>query len=169
MRQLLWMALVFAGINHAYGDEPMKPIEVKSFNVHGIEISTTNQAEMESSTAKIPGLWASFYKDHYGKTLIGTPVYGVYTNYESDVNGRYSVVAGVKSTLAETKYKEVRVEGGEYLVFEKEGESPASVIAAWQDVWKYFAVPNSEYKRSYTTDFEVYESPTKVAVCIAIR
>jgi predicted transcriptional regulator YdeE len=156
-------------MNYAYGDEPMKPVEIKSFNVHGIEISTTNEAEMESSTAKISGLWANFYKDHYGKMLIGRPVYGVYTNYESDVNGRYSVVAGVKAAHADTKYKEVRVEGGKYLVFNKEGDSPASVIAAWQDVWKYFANSNSEYKRSYTTDFEVYESPTKVAVYIAIR
>ena len=169
MKQLLWMALVIAGINYAYGDEAMKPVDVKPFEVHGIEVSTTNEAEMKSGTAKIPGLWANFYRDHYGKTLIGTPVYGVYTNYESDVNGRYSVVAGVKADRADTKYKDVRIEGGRYLVFKKEGDSPASVVAAWQDVWKYFANANSEYKRSYTTDFEVYESPTKVAVYIAIR
>lgn len=147
----------------------MEPVNVEPFKVYGIRIDTTNESEMESTESKIPDLWKRFYTDHYGQTLSGSPVYGVYTNYESDVNGRYSVLAGVRATEAHKDYQEVKIERGKYLVFRREGEPSEAVVAAWQQVWEYFENPSKEYERAYTSDFEVYEGQDQVAIYIAIK
>ena len=156
-------------ISHAYGGSEVELVNIESFNVYGLEISTTNEVEMNTGNAKIPELWESFYNDHYGKTLNGTPVYGVYTNYESDVNGRMSVIAGTKIKEIDKGYTKVEIEAGKYLIFEKEGKSPEIVMQAWQDVWEYFSKESGEYKRAYTTDFEVYEGSNKVSIYVAVK
>ncbi len=156
-------------MGYAHGEENMGLVNVEPFVVHGIEVSTTNEIEMKSGKSKIPSLWESFYKDHYGKALNGNPVYGIYTNYESDVNGQYSVIAGVKTSEDDEAYKKIEIKSGKYLVFKKEGGSPEAVVAAWQEVWNYFSNTDSPYKRAYTADFEVYEGPNNISVYIAVK
>ncbi|GAB1263883.1 GyrI-like domain-containing protein [Aurantivibrio infirmus] len=165
---LIIMPLMFF-VNYVYGDADMELIDVEPFNVIGIEISTTNELEMNSSDPKIPGLWESFYTKHYGKSLNGNPIYGVYSDYESDVNGQYSVLAGIKAQEANSSYKVAKVKGGKYLVFRSEGDPSKAVVLAWQKVWEYFSNKNNEYERAYTSDFEVYEGVNSVSIYIAVK
>ncbi|MCW8346836.1 GyrI-like domain-containing protein [Vibrio sp. ZSDZ65] len=101
---------------------------------------------------------------------MGARAYSVYCNYESDVNGDFDVLMGSNEiSSSNVELSSVSVLSGSYLKFESEGEFPAAVIAAWQSIWSYFASSNCEHERAYTTDFEHFESASKVSVYIALR
>jgi predicted transcriptional regulator YdeE len=94
-------------------------------------------------------------------------VYGVYSDYESDASGYYTVTAGVSVTTAVTGYHSVLVLGGQYLVFEIQGAMPQAVIDGWGAVWRYFS-QSQKYKRLFTTDYEEYRGPDRVAIFISV-
>ncbi|WP_045386028.1 GyrI-like domain-containing protein, partial [Vibrio rotiferianus] len=88
----------------------------------------------------------------------------------SDVNGYFDVLMGSDEiSSSNVELSSVSVLSGSYLKFESEGEFPAAVIAAWQSVWSYFSSQSCEHERAYTTDFEHYESASKVSVYIALK
>src|SRR4026209_437221 len=66
--------------------------------VVGIDITTSNAAERDPAKARIPALWGRFYGEGIlskipGKKSPVLPV-GVYTDYESDHDGQYRLLAG---------------------------------------------------------------------------
>jgi predicted transcriptional regulator YdeE len=61
----------------------------------------------------------------------------------------------------------VAVRGGQYLVFENHGAMPQAVIDGWGAVWRYFA-QSQNYKRLFTTDYEEYRGPDRVAIFISV-
>ena len=70
----------------------MKPelVIIDSFSVVGLSTRTKNTDEMNSATSRIGKLWDSFYKtDLARKTNL---IYGVYSNYESNEHGLYTLV-----------------------------------------------------------------------------
>jgi predicted transcriptional regulator YdeE len=143
--------------------------------VLGIDVTTSNAAEADSSTAKLPGLWARFYQERViekipGTTLPALPV-GVYTDYESDHMGRYRVLVGavVKTgAVAPQGLIAVTLPAGQYLVFRGTGEMPGAVTRTWQAVWSHFATPG-DHARAFTADFELYRSPDMVDIFIAVK
>lgn len=150
-------------------------ITVQSKIVAGISVRTTNAAEMDPATARLPGLWGRFYQEELAATIpgarAGSPVYGVYSAYESDANGAYTVTAGVEidpRTTAPRTMTPVTLAPGRYMVFEGRGEMPAAVIDTWLRVWNFFATPGAP-ARAYTTDFEVYSGPGVVDIHIALK
>ncbi|PIR17597.1 MAG: transcriptional regulator [Deltaproteobacteria bacterium CG11_big_fil_rev_8_21_14_0_20_49_13] len=155
----------------------MKPKEsiVKSKHITGICVRTKNEKEMNPSTAQLPRFWGKFHQEELISKipykLSSSPVYGVYHNYETDLNGEYSVIAGVETDGRDDKdndYSSVRIEDGKYLVFEGRGAMPVTVINIWKTIWEYFSSPDVP-KRAYTTDYEVYKGPDEVAIYIAIK
>ena len=155
--------------SQAHGDKPMHIVHLDSTDIQGIEVTTTNEYELNSGTPRIAALWGTFFEAHYGQTLYGTPIYAVYTRYESDVNGQYTVILGVKSNGGEANqdYTKTTIQAGKYLVFTPKEETPEA--SAWQDVWRYFANEESEYQRAYTTDFVLAESLHKQSLYIAVK
>jgi len=154
----------------------MNPItkEVSPFTVAGISVRTTNRDESSPGTAQLGALWGRFFQEGIAgqipNQVSGSPIYGVYADYESDVNGEYTVTAGVQVDPAATSaddFTNVDVAGGEYLVFAGKGPMPQVVIDTWMAVWEHFANSN-EYKRAYTTDFEVYSGMDQVAIHISV-
>ena len=124
----------------------MQKANIEQFRVKGPNVRTTNKAEM-GSTGKIPGLWGQFYESHGNQT---TPIYGVYSDYESDANGEFTVTAGTKAINAQEE--SVFIKSGTYLIFPANGAMPAAIIDAWKAVWEHFS--NSQpYVRAYETDF----------------
>ncbi len=164
MKNLLFSFLLVLS-SMSFGSE-REIVHVDNFTVQGIKISTNNAVEM-TAEGKIPILWSTFYGQHYGQSLQGEPVYGVYSDYESDLNGQYSLLAGVKAGEKNSAYTETHIESGNYMVFRAQGEAGEAAIAAWQDVWAYFANDKVGYQRAYTTDFEVYGLDS-IAIYIAI-
>ncbi len=148
----------------------MEVVEVKGFEIQGLALRTRNEIEMNPETANIPK-----HVEYVDSNVVidyqsGARAYSVYCNYESDVNGYFDVLMGSdKVSSSNVELSSVSVLSGSYLKFEAEGEFPAAVIAAWQSVWSYFSAQSCEHERAYTTDFEHYESASKVSVYIALK
>lgn len=151
-----------------------KLVEIEPFNVAGVSVRTTNAAETSQETSKIGPLWGEFFGKGIGERIAGTIpdslIYGVYSAYESDMNGAYMVTVGRQVASAEAGNEDltrVEIQPGAYLVFEEKGAMPQAVVAAWHAVWDYFA-KNPDVQRRYTTDFEAYTGMEEVAIHIAV-
>lgn len=142
---------------------------IKCIPVSGVMARTSNQAEMLPSTAKIGDLWAQFYSQHGSKLTEKSNVYGVYTNYDSDFSGDYSVYATADTFEGNDSLTALTLSEGQYLVFSAEGEIPAAVIELWGHIWEYFSNGDAAFERAYTTDFEHFKSATSVDIYIAIK
>ena len=137
--------------------------------ISGITVRTTNAAEFNPVTGKIAGLWGQFFSEGLFDKLPGklaeSPVYGVYSNYESDYMGAFDVTAGVATSNAESQ---LTLQAGEYLVFSATGPMPQTVLQTWGGVWQYFQ-SNPSVQRSYATDFEAYLGVDKVEIHIGVQ
>ncbi len=153
--------------------------EKQSFQIVGISAQTSNAKEI-TSQAKIPQLWTDFYQqDIVGQITnpVSQVTYGLYSDYETDVNGEYFITLGIEvSAVDEVPDGLVikTVPAAKYLVFTSEkGPMPDIIIKAWQDIWAWFA--KSGVERAYTGDFEVYDErcanpqEAQVDIYIAIK
>ena len=144
----------------------MKPIQREEFTVRGLSVRTTNRAETQPETAIIPGLWQEFGRV-CGNCAEPVRVYGVYSDYDSDIHGEFAVTAALPGDFPHPGAREVTIPAGTYLSFEGSGPCPATVIALWQKVWEYFARGNAP-ARTYRCDFEEYTGRESVAIFIGI-
>ena len=140
----------------------MNQTTIESFSISGLSIRTNNALEA-SSAEKIPALWGQFYSS---QTMPAGLVYGVYSGYESDASGDFTVTAGTKS--AELAKSDISINAGTYLVFPANGPMPAAIIDAWKAVWEHFS-HNQSYERSYETDFEEYNGQNSAMIYIGIK
>ncbi len=139
--------------------------QVESFTVTGFSVRTQNSDECNEQTAKIPHLWQEFYSSELGTSA---NIFGVYSNYASDVNGFYTVTVGVQSNHEQTQLSSVTIQGGNYLVFEGTGPMPATVVETWKHVWEFFE-ENTAYRRNFMSDFEAYSSRDQVSIYIGLE
>jgi predicted transcriptional regulator YdeE len=151
-------------------EEP-RLVDVQPFVVSGISVRTVNSDEAEPSKARIPGLWKRFMDEGIAEKIPGqvpdSPVYGVYSAYESDASGPYTLTAGIAVTEPAPGFESVNVVGGRYLVFEGTGEMPGVVVATWLRIWSYFD-GSTRYRRRFATDFEANPGPTQVAIHVGV-
>ena len=131
-----------------------------SFKVCGISVRTTNKAEM-GSNAKLGQLWNRFFAENILQKIpqrVGDELYAVYCNYESDFNGEYDCLVGVKTELSEPidGLTSIEVPAGNYLKLKTERGPVFQVVGGlWQKIW---SMSPSEIGgiRSYIADYEVY-------------
>jgi len=149
----------------------VKQVYVDGFFVSGLRVRTRNSAEQTAETAKIGPLWGRFFDEGLIARIApqqpASPAYGVYSGYESDASGAFDVTAGVAVLEPAPDYETIRIEHGQYLVFESKGPMPDAVIGAWQHIWAHFEA-NPQIERRFITDFEAYTAPETVAVYIGI-
>jgi predicted transcriptional regulator YdeE len=138
---------------------------VESFIVTGFSVRTQNNDEFNENTAKLPSLWQNFYTS---ELAANANIFGVYSNYDSDANGPYTVTAGVASFPESTPLSSVTIQTGNYLVFQGSGPMPAIVVATWKRVWEFFET-NTEYRRHFISDFEAYSGSDEVAIYIGLE
>lgn len=138
---------------------------VESFIVSGFSIRTQNRDEFNEKTAKLPSLWQKFHASELATTA---NIFGVYSNYDSDANGPYTVTVGVASSPAPTQLSSVTIQAGNYLVFQGTGPMPATVVETWQRVWEFFET-NTEYRRNFISDFEAYSGSDQVTIYIGLE
>ena len=150
----------------------MKTINLAPKALVGMSVRTNNGAESEASTQKIAPLWQTFM-GQYGEQIFGKlPVYGVYYDYASDMDGDYSVMTAVEAGRIEPEggeLTELTLEGGNYLCFSAQGEMPQAVISLWQQIWAYFQRTDCPYRRQYLTDFECYSQTDSVDIYIGVH
>ena len=148
----------------------MQKVQVKNKTIIGLKVRTKNEDEMNSNTQKIAPLWQNFF-ENIMPTLGETPppLYGVYSNYESDVHGAFDVLVGAESVELSDARETVVLEEGTYLCFKAKGELPQAVIETWGEIWNYFTDENCQEKRVYGTDFEKYISQDEAEIYIGIE
>ena len=140
----------------------MKTVRIESFTVSGPSVRTNNALEA-SGSGKLAGLWSGYYKSHPPSS---ETVYGVYSDYESNASGEYTVTAGTRTSS--TGDSVVAVKPGTYLEFPAEGQMPGAIIDAWKSVWEFFS-KNQSYERAFETDFEKYNGQTSAAIYIGVK
>lgn len=154
----------------------MPPVSEKipAFRVAGITVRTRNSDEMNPETSRIGGLWDRFFSESWEHKLprpgADGRIFGVYSAYESNEHGAFDVTAGVAAPEGSEVVggaSTIAVEAGHYLVFHGQGSMPQMVIDAWGEVWRYFG-ENPQIQRRFTTDFEAYAGPDRVAIHIGI-
>lgn len=149
-----------------------KLVELQPFTLSGISIRTSNSEQAQPFTETIGGLWQRFIgqglADKVPAKLPDSPLYGVYSNYESDANGQFTATVAVAVSAATPAFDTIEVGGGRYLVFEARSAVPQSVIEAWGRIWSYFAA-SKEWKRRFAEDFELYRGPDKVEIYIGVE
>ena len=152
--------------------QPIKEQQVAAVRVSGLKVRTRNADEAQPSSAKIGPMWQRFFAEGLYQTIPGkqleSPVYGVYSGYESDARGLFDVTAGVATLAPATGFESLVIEPGRYLVFEARGPMPQAIISTWQRVWDYFEQPGVE-ARAFVTDFEMYPADDVALVYIGIR
>ena len=151
------------------GITQIKLVNLNEKIIQGISTRTTNANEMNRATAKIGALYQLFDKKVIVDYKNGSRVYGVYFNYDSDLNGEYSVLAGTDQVDQNQTLESMTLPGGKYLVFEAKGVVPQVVIDTWGVIWHYFANENSQFKRAYTVDFEYYKTHDEIEIYIAVK
>ena len=151
--------------------EPKRTRLPEPFRVAGISVRTSNRDEGVTETAKLGLLWGRFFSGNIADTIPhrvpDSPIYGVYSDYESDVNGRYTTTAGVRVDGSSAS-SDGEIEAGDYLVFEKKGAMPDIVVETWGEVWRFFDGEGT-LRRKYATDFEEYRGPDEVAIHIGVQ
>lgn len=133
--------------------------------IFGFSTRTQNSDEFEGNSAKIPALWQKFYASTLDKNI---ETYGVYSNYDSDANGFYTLTVGTSQSASLPDIDTLKILPGTYLVFANEGPMPQIVINTWQDIWAYFS-DKPKYQRNYKTDFELYLGPNQIEIYIGIK
>lgn len=138
---------------------------VAGFTITGFSTRTQNTAEFNEKTAKLPGLWQQFYASDLAANA---NIFEVYSNYESDANGLYTVTLGVTDNSKLAEFDSVEISAGNYLVFQATGPMPSTVVETWEQIWDYFGA-KSNYQRSFISDFEAYSGSDKVAIYIGLK
>ncbi len=135
-------------------------IMVAEIKVIGVELRTSYAGEGNPVTAQIGGLWRRLLVDNLIEKVPNRKeagvILGVYTNYESDYTGAYSLVLSAEVASLDSVpegFVGLTIPAARYLVFPARGPIPDAIIETWQKIWSYFT-SFSEYQRAYTVDFE---------------
>ena len=144
---------------------------VSEKTIFGLCTRTDNATEMDSNKGTIGPMWQAFDEAVPVDYKKGERVYGVYSNYESDHTGKFTVLAGFDGTSfpSNINLEKITIPAAKYLVFTYKGEMPQIAIDAWTDVWNYFSSGTQEHQRLYSTDFEYYPNGNEIEVHIAIK
>lgn len=147
-------------------------INLNEFRVMGITTRTSNEKNDNKDLDDVGELWKKF-KDEDIRNKIphkeSQEIVSLYTDYEKDFNGPYSVVLGYRVTKIDTVPEGMVakiVPASKYAVFHVKGENLAEeIIKAWQQIWF------TDIDRTYTGDFDVYrvENTNEADIFVAIK
>ena len=131
--------------------------------VIGISVRTSNadpaqtNADPAQTSADIGGLWQRWLGEQLAGRVpnkTGHTLYCVYTDYESDHTGAYTVMLGCAvSSLADIPkgMHGIEVPGGDFKRFTSKGNLQQGVVYhTWRDIWQ------RDLDRAYRADYEVY-------------
>ena len=138
----------------------------------GFTARTTNTEEL-SGTSRIAELWQKLMTSGNGALPEADEqsIFSVYTDYESDENGAYSVILGKRlmeeAAAPDRSRRTVHIPTANYVVFPAANATADSIKAAWQAVYRHFQ-GSTDTRRAFTFDFEEY-SAQGVQLFIAVR
>jgi predicted transcriptional regulator YdeE len=141
-------------------------VTLPEFYIAGISIRTTNQDG--AALPAIGALWEKWMSEgilHQIPGRLSDDIYSIYTDYETDHTGAYTVVLGCKvnpGMALPEGFVALTIPADKYRVNYIEGEMPGAIMEAWQRIW------DSGTDRKYTIDFEQYTNEGGVQIYLAI-
>lgn len=142
-------------------------VELKEIATAGIRIRTSNSDK--NMTLKIGALWEKFFEGGVLDRITcktGNGIYGIYTNYASDVSGEYDAMVSCEAAdckdLPEGVTRQI-IPAGKYAKFTVTGDPKEAVGKAWEEIW------NIKLDRKYTCDFEEYLESGEINLYIALK
>ncbi|MDP4146731.1 MAG: GyrI-like domain-containing protein [Bacillota bacterium] len=131
-------------------------VQLKEKRVAGLRIRTSNSDPNMSRS--IGMAWHSFFYDGIYYSIPdkkNDKSIGLYTNYESDVNGLYDVMVCCEvedtASLPENVQSEI-IASGKYAKFIVRGHVQKAVGEFWMKLW------SMDLDRKFSCDFEEYQS-----------
>ena len=140
---------------------------LESFNIAGISVRTTNLAGQ--SQVDIGNLWAKFFDSNITAMIpvkLSNDLICAYAEYESDMNGFYTVILGYKvagSYIVSNEISVVNVQPSTYQVYISADAKPETVVQTWMQIWQ------SDIPRAYQTDFDIYFEDGSVETYVSIN
>lgn len=136
-------------------DKTMHTQMIPKFHVIGITIRTIN--ENGQSAKDLEALWGKFWNEEIQKQIpnkVSDDIYAVYTNYETDFTGAYTVIIGLPVSSLDNIPKGfvgITVESAAYQKFVSKGKMPEAVFATWMEIWQ-----SKNLNRAYKADFTIH-------------
>lgn len=123
--------------------------------VAGIATRTTNQDG--KSEQDIGNLWTKFMSENIASQIasrLSDDIYCVYTDYENDHTGWYTVVLGCQVTGPNDVdgMFTALIPKGNYRLYKPEGKFPCCVADTWRQIWL------DESSRNYIADYDLYKA-----------
>lgn len=139
----------------------MQQIHFEEFYLVGIETRTDNKLEA-TTNGEIPKMWQRLFAENVRskiKNVVSEEMYAVYSNYESNENGKYDYFVGFKTKdLTETPAELVgkKIIAGNYKQLQTNRGAVYKVLPElWMKIWQ-MTPEQLGSARAFQTDFEVY-------------
>lgn len=149
------MLFSFNAISQTKKSKTMNNQIIQKFNVIGIAVRTTN--ENGQAAKDIEALWGKFWSEEIQKQIpnkVNDDIYAVYTDYETDFNGPYTLIIGLPVSSLENipeDFVGITIEKDAYEKFVSKGKMPEAVLRTWMKIWQ-----NKDLKRTYNADFTIH-------------
>src|SRR6478736_4286019 len=124
-----------------------------------LPFKTTNEKGQSSIDCGI--LWQKFENENFLEKIpdkLSNEIYAVYHKYDGDYSNPYSYFIGCKvkpGTNPPNGMSSCTLMNGKYFKKTAKGKIPDCITQVWMDIW------NSDLKRAYQTDFEIYDARSK--------
>lgn len=140
---------------HSKKSNPMNHHTIQKFHVIGISTRTTN--ENGRAAEDLEKLWGRFWGEEIQQQIpnkVDNDIYAVYTEYETDFTGTYTVIIGSSVKSLEDipeGFVGITIEKAVYQKFVSKGKMPEAVVNTWMEIWG-----NKDLDRAYKADFTVH-------------
>jgi predicted transcriptional regulator YdeE len=142
-------------------------LHLDKFTIIGLTVRTTNQGGQ--SQKDISDLYGRFFSNQFADKIpgkISADLICAYTQYESDMNGPYTVMLGFKvsdNVKAPEGLEMIIIPAMNYQVFTSTDARPETVVQTWMKIWQ------SEIPRAYQTDFDIYLQDGRVETYVSVK
>ena len=125
------------------------------FKIIGISTETTN--ENGQSIKDVEEIWGKFWNENISDKIPNKEskeIYAVYTDYESDYTGKYTLIIGYPVTTLDNipdgfVGREISV--GKTEKYISQGKMPEAILQTWTEIWQ-----DTQLKRAYRADVTVH-------------
>lgn len=137
-------------------------VNLGEIRLMGVSLKSKTTNLNGQSAVDCGNLWQAFERSNYLKQIpdrLSDSVYAVYYAYEGDYMQPFSYFIGcpVKNDAnAIDGLEMLTIPSGTYRKFTTKGILPDCISYTWKKIWE------SDIKRAYRTDFEVYDERSKV-------
>lgn len=128
---------------------------VSEFKVVGIEARIANVGD--SAGKEVEAIWGRFWGEDIRNKIpnsLNEDIYAIYTNYESDFKGAYTLIIGLAVESFDDipdGFTSIEIKRDTYKKYISKGKMPEAVLKTWFEIWG-----DTELKRAYRTDFTVH-------------